>query len=121
MDETHFDVSDDGLTCLVFAIVGRRDIDDVYTDEELKILFENLVNNELSDLFRVLLKSGLRISKCLALSIDDFYIGEPEHETLKAALNKHGFVLHGYLAIESQLANAVKVRDVTGVVQRKPT
>jgi len=100
-------------------LLNVRDIEDVYTDGEIEEILIHL-DAELSDLFRVLLKTGLRISECLGLSLDDFYVGEPEHDTLKKSLNKHGLVSFGYLAIESQVADGKTVRDENGFVARKP-
>lgn len=103
-------------------LIQLRDIDDVYCDDEIKeVTFQlNTQKGGLSDLFHVLLNTGLRISECLALSVEDFYVGEPEHETLKNSLKRHNFETLGYLVIESQLGSKSKIRDNNGVVIRKP-
>ncbi|MBK8202848.1 MAG: hypothetical protein IPK68_11180 [Bdellovibrionales bacterium] len=103
-------------------LVPMRDIDDVYSEQEILEISARLsgVTAGLADLFHVLINTGLRISECLALSADDFYVGEPEHETLKNALVKHDIKILGYLSIESQLGDKGKVRDASGKVIRKP-
>lgn len=103
-------------------LINLRDIDDVYSEVEIKELLPKIENikSGLSDLFHVLLNTGLRISECLALSVDDFYIGEPTHETLKNALNKHDFKIYGYLVVDSQLGHKTKIRDKSNKVMRKP-
>lgn len=103
-------------------LVELRDIDDVYSDEEVKEICFQLDQIKIghSDLFKVLLGTGLRISECLGLSLEDFYLGEPDHETLKNSLNRHGIKTLGYLVLESQIGHKSKVRDNNGVVYRKP-
>lgn len=103
-------------------LIQLRDIDDVYTEDEIIEISARLNDNNsgLSELFHVLLCTGLRISECLALSVEDFYVGEPEHETLKNSLKRHGLQTFGYLVIESQLNQKGKIRDNNGVVFRKP-
>jgi integrase len=110
--------------CTKFSkhLVPMRDIDDVYGDQEILDVTNRLneKDSNLSDLFKILLNTGLRISECLAISIDDFYVGEPEHETLKKSLHKHDFKTLGYLAISSQLGEKNKLRNENGSVIRKP-
>lgn len=104
-------------------LVKSRDIDDVYTESEAKIVADKLyqINPLYSDLFKVLLNTGLMISEALAISIDDFYVGKPQHETIANALKKHGIERLGYLVIESQLlAKVFQIREQNGAILRKP-
>jgi len=103
-------------------LIQLRDIDDVYTDEEIGLVSKRLVDKKqcLDDLFKVLLNTGLRISECLALSVDDFYVGAPEHDVLRGSLEKHNISVFGYLSIESQLGHKTKIRDENKKVMRKP-
>lgn len=103
-------------------LVKSRDIDDVYNESEVKLVTEKLteINADYGDLFQVLLNTGLRISECLAISIDDFYVGEPQHETINNALKRHGIECLGYLVIESQLAKVFQIREPNGAIERKP-
>lgn len=103
-------------------LVKSRDTDDVYSDEEIKVVTDRLqeLNPLYSDLFQILLSTGLRISEALAISLDDFYVGEPQHETISNALKRANIACLGYLVIESQLAKVFGIREQNGTIQRKP-
>lgn len=101
-------------------LLPSRDIEDVFTEEEIYEVNAKITNCDLFDLFNVLLRTGLRISECLALSVEDFFTGEPEHDTLKRSFKNHNIQCFGYLVIESQLGDKIKVRNENGRVIRKP-
>lgn len=56
----------------------------------------------------------------MAISLDDFYVGDTQHETTSNALKTHRIECLGYLVIESQLAKTHGIREQSGAIERKP-
>lgn len=102
--------------------VRRKDEEAVILEEEQRAIFQSLKNirPEAAVFFWVSLKTGLRFSEQLGLSLADFFDSHFKTETLRNTLQPHLLYPLGYLSLDSQPKNSRKPRTETGEVLRKP-
>ena len=89
---------------------GERTAEDLVSEEEfekiageLKASSKDDVAQDLSNLYRVLYHTGMRISEALGLSFADFFKGDVPKEEIAEELKRNKMECYGYIILLSQL------------------
>lgn len=103
---------------------GKKSAEHVITDAEARFIEQRLRHVDPSgtsaNFFAVLLATGMRLGEGLSLSVADFFPCAPTNKIIAGALDRHNIKCIGYISLESQLANTMKVRNKDNHVPRKP-
>ena len=102
-------------------LIQRKSAEDVMSQEVQKKIHAELlvIDQECADFFQFTNQTGLRNSEALGISMRDT-IDIPPSGELGRMLNQYQLPAFGYILLDSQVKNAVKVRSADGTVERKP-
>lgn len=103
--------------------VNRKNEESVLPESAQQQIFENLKSNysEAAIFFWISLHTGMRLNELLGLSLADFFAGSFKNKPLEETLKPYGMVVFGYIALDSQPKNHLRIRDpITCKVERKP-
>jgi hypothetical protein len=100
----------------------QKDAESVISAPEKELIYASLHDQSklAAYFFKVLCNTGLRINEGLGLSLDDLFKGDVGNKALDAQLKKEGIQYHGYIVLESQPKSTMVLRDIHGIVERKP-
>ncbi|MBK7845116.1 MAG: site-specific integrase [Bdellovibrionales bacterium] len=109
--------------CAQFArhLENSKSIDEVISKSDIQRIYSELgtIDETSAALFFLLANTGLRINEGLGLSLDSLVQGEIENKAFHEQLRTHGIDYVGYLSLESQPVNLIRLRDQNGRVPRK--
>lgn len=104
------------------SAVNRKTIENVISKEWQERIHKELfqIDPLCADFFRLLNATGMRISEALGLSKADLFDELPKDDAFCVAMKKHGISSSGFIVLESQISDPVKMRSDDRTVRRKP-
>lgn len=103
------------------ALLNRRGAEHVMSEEIAGLFVKCLKKRNMrsSDLFLVLLNTGLRVNEAMGLSLSDFHLDIHKSDYIKKLLMPFELMPLAYISVDSQPKNRINPRNARGVVERK--